>query len=188
MNYRRIVRRATHASRSVPSVIMAMIVVVLAGWAVTEIVLHVLGRNALLYPAASAWQILLDPTGIPRSYALIGGGIAAFVGILAMTLSIKPGRLSKHQRSNELGAVIVDDSLIASFAAHELARFAQLPDSHVDVVLWRRQVQANLIPLSGLRIAAAQLENHLQNTLDHSGLQPRLAARVQVAETGKVGL
>lgn len=187
MNYRRIVRRATHASRSIPAVFLAIIVTVAAGWAATEIALHALGRTPLLLLPNSAWQTVLNPATLPQTYAIAGGVVAVVIGLVAILLAIKPGRLSKRQRSDEYGAIVVDDSLIAGFIAHELARIAQIPDSHVDVTLLRRQARANLIPLSGLPIATTDIENHLQSLLDHAGFRPPLKAQIKVAGKGKVG-
>ena len=182
MNYRRIIRRATHASRSIPAVIMAVLVIAGAGWVLTEIVLQQLNRPALLISPLSMRQAFLSPEAIPHTPAVVGGALAMFVGIAAILFAMKPGRLRKHHRN----AVIVDDALIARFIARELARTVQLPDSHVAVRLSRRYAKAKLTPLSGLPIPAAQVEQRLQALLDRDDFQPRLKAHVTVAKVGKV--
>lgn len=161
--YRRVLRRETHASRSLPTTVVAAVVAVLA----------------LLLLAAGVWY-LTDPvvakvveTWIaPATVSAGSSAILALIAVIATVIglalvlgAILPGRLARRGRVTDRAALIVDDGVIADSIARSVGRRVGVPAGQVRVTVGRRALTVRVTPTSGASVDSRAAEAAAEETV-----------------------
>ncbi|WP_369745404.1 hypothetical protein [Paenarthrobacter sp. AMU7] len=112
---RRMIRRETHSSRALPSILSACILMVVFLWLAVEAVLWILKDQALLASPAQMLQWLVDlpVTTLPVGMATAGAGLG-ILGLLLLGLAVGRGRKARRSLASRRAAVVVDDDVIAA--------------------------------------------------------------------------
>lgn len=185
---RRMVRRTTHSSRAVASVITAVLLIVVLAWVGTEIVLSALGAPALLAPPVRMGQWL---AAVPQNTAppvLLGAGVGlVLIGVALVLLGILPGTRPRHILPSDRSAVVVDDDVIAAALSRTARQAAGLVPAQVTAVVGRSRAELMIHPTSGLALDEAAVEEAVHRELASYGVRPEPTVRVRVSNRGVVG-
>lgn len=180
--YRRVLRRETHASRSLPAAAVAAVV------AIVIVLLLSAGVWYLADPtAASRLRDWVAPVttgqGSSAASAVIAAG-AAVIGLALTLAAVLPGRLARRGRVTDRAALIVDDGVIADSVARSVGRRVGVPTGQVRVVVGRRAVSVRITPTSGVPVDSRAAEDAAGETVRAIGFPS--AVRVAVAAEGVV--
>lgn len=186
MSYGRVLRRATHRSRSVAAGIVAILLMAAAIWALVEIILYALGKPALILPAHTAWVGLLDPAGLSAPWVLGAGLGFVLVGIVLIVLALAPGRLPRRTWVTDTAAFIVDDAVVASYAAARAAQTASVPTDAVTAEVSKRRLSVTITPLAGQAVDVERVKEDLAGYLSGAPWHPALTVKVQLASKAVV--
>lgn len=185
--YRRIIRRETHASRSVAATLVVLLAAAAACWVGVEIVMHLLGLQPLVAAPHMMAQFLAGQAAVSQTQLTVIGAAALAAGLIALWFAVAPGRRSRHGQVRERVAVLIDDGALASSAATSVAEALDVPRSHVRVSVGKSSIEAEVTPVSGFDVATEQGERTLRAEVEAAELQPALRARLRVREQGVVG-
>lgn len=186
LQYNRMLRRETHASRSIVVSVFAVLLLLTSFWLITEVVLFLFGGPGLLVPARSIAAVVADPHTLAPMWQLVVGAIALLLGIILLLVGLKPGWRHRHAAVQQPCAIVVDDRALASGLAAAAARAAGVPEDQVRVTASKRQIIVDLQPVSGLVPDRAAAQAALDAELAQLGLKPQLRARLRVAKAGKL--
>lgn len=184
---RRLLRRETHSPRAGLAITVALITIVLCLFVATEIVLQLLGRDAVLFSPTDAVRAAASPTDDIRRLAIPLGIGVALIGLLLLLAAVLPGRRTRHSLSTDRLAVVIDDEVIASALARSAATTAGVAPDAVRVTVGRRSARISLSPTSGLRVDGALVTESAAAALDRIGPHPAIHPSLVVAAAGKVG-
>lgn len=165
--YRRVLRRETHAPRTIPAATVASIGLLLA--------------LALL--AAGVWAFIdaafregvvrrfedVTASGAPQGAAFGIGAALALLAVLLLALAVLPGRRARRARTTDRAALLVDDGVIADSIADSVARRTGVDRARVAVTVGRRSVAVRITPTSGLPVDAAAAESAVNDTMSGIG-------------------
>ncbi|WP_427016184.1 hypothetical protein ACQCSX_15600 [Pseudarthrobacter sp. P1] len=185
----RILRRETHSSRAPLVGIAAVLVSVLAIYALLEAVLRAVGQPPWLAdPLDAAHNLANLPQGI--SPILLGaiGVLLMLVGLVFFFNAVLPGRRARHIIEDPRAAVVVDDGVVAAALARRARMAAGVTREQVMVVVARDTVQVNVRPTSGIRLDEDLVLAAVESELDAMKLVPRPDVRVVLAPMGVVGV
>ncbi|GAB3297447.1 DUF6286 domain-containing protein [Pseudoclavibacter terrae] len=185
--YSRLSRRETHAPRSVLAITLAVLLILVAAWIGTEIVLSLLALPALLVAPADMFSSALGVLEQPAQYVGIAGVVVAIIGLVLLIAGIAPGRRARHTLSSTRTATVADNAVIASALARHAAHAGNVSPDNVTVSVSHRRADVHLTPASGLPVDAAAITAAVNQQLEQYELTPRVTAKVRVAENGKVG-
>ncbi|QYM65194.1 DUF6286 domain-containing protein [Microbacterium sp. Se5.02b] len=179
--YRRVLRRETHAPRTIPATVVASIGVVLllaalvggAWWLIDEAFRDALAR----------WYGALDA---PAQLAVpIGVGVALVVcAIVLLALALLPGRRARRSRTTERSALLVDDGVIADSVAQAVARRTGVDRGRVAVTVGRRMVAVRITPTSGIPVDVGAADAAVNDVL--TGIGFAATPRVSVEPDGVI--
>jgi len=178
---RRVVRRETHSPRTVPTVIVLVLVALAAIYAGTEIVLRLLGVGPLLVApgAALAWMTAA-PEALPQAAVVAVGAAAAVAGVVLVWLSLSPGRRPKHQLGISSRAVLVDNGVIASAVAERVRRELDLSKGSVVVGVGHTVADVTVRPEPGQLVEKTHVRSVAEIELASYDLVPRVKVRARV--------
>lgn len=185
----RVLRRETHSSRAPWVGIAAVVVSVLAIYALLESVLRAVGQPPWLAdPLTAARNLANLPQGI--SPVLLGsiGALLMLVGLVFFFNAVLPGRRARHIIEDPRAAVVVDDEVVASALARRARTAAGVTREQVMVVVSRDIVQVNVRPTSGIPCDEFTVQSAVEAELDAMALVPRPSVRVLLAPMGVVGV
>lgn len=185
--YRRVIRRETHSARSAAVVTVLAVLVIVAVWLGTEIVLHLLGAGAILLSPVELAFGALRTTETPGWGLAAAGAALMLIGAALLLSAVLPGRRGKHSRMAGRTAILVDDRVIASGIASRLSNAAGVPREQVRVSVGRGSVEAAITPVSGVPVDRARAAAAMDDEITEYDLSPRLRGRVRVGERGLVG-
>lgn len=180
--YRRVLRRETHAPRTVPAVVVAAILLLVAlaliagavWWWIDESV-----RDPWAAWAGSAVSWLSQPP------VLIGAGVIALaLAAVLLALALLPGRRARRARAAERVALVVDDGVLADAVADAVAASAGLDRRQVAVTLGRRSAIVRIMPTSGVPVHTGAAARAAEGAVSALGFAAR--ARVVVEPKGVV--
>ncbi|WP_217178639.1 hypothetical protein [Streptomyces sp. AC495_CC817] len=180
--YRRILRRETHAPRTLPAVIAALIVLLVSIAAAAGAVWWLVDpgfrdtADAALQDAA-AWAAQ------PTALAGIGAG-AVVLAVLAIALAVLPGRRARRARTTGRLALLVDDGVLADAIADAVALREGLDRRQVAVRLAPRAARVRVTPTSGVAVDEARVARAAEAALAEVGFSA--AARVTLAPQGVI--
>lgn len=186
---RRLLRRETHSSRSVPSVVTAAIVLLALLWLFLETALSVSGAPPLLLSPLTAAGWLADlPRQAPGAVLAVVGLLVALVGLLLLALAILPGNRPRYVVTDERNAIIVDYEVVASAASRVARTAAGVSTDQVYSWASRRSIDVQVHPTSGLPVDEEAVRVAVVRELDSYGLDPMPTVSVAVASRGAVGV
>ncbi|WP_424936891.1 MULTISPECIES: hypothetical protein [Bacteria] len=148
--YRRVLRRETHASRTMPAVAMAVVLllaVIVAGGLTIWASVDVGGREVAERTGAVLGAVLRDPVALAATVA-----VAALTGVVLILLGLSPGRRARRGRTTEQAALLVDDGVLADAVAAAVAVRCGLARRQVVVTMTRRRAEVRIRPISGLAV------------------------------------
>lgn len=180
--YRRVLRRETHAPRTIPAVLVAsigavLLVALLAGgvWWLMDPRFRAEAARWINSVFASGWQQAV-PLGI--------GIVLVLLALVLLALAVLPGRRARRARTTDRTALVVDDGVIADSVAESVARRTGVDRARVSVTLGRRSVAVRITPTSGVRVDRRAAESAVNDTL--SGIGFASAPRVVVDTDGVI--
>lgn len=183
-----ILKRETHSSRAVASIIAAVLVVGLCGYALLETAVRAVGQPPwLVDPQAAAEQVVALPNGVPPLLLGVIGAVVVMAGLFFFLNAVLPGRRARHILRDRRAAVVVDDEVIASALARRARVAANVSQEQVMVTVSRRQVEVNVRPTSGVPLSPDAVRAAVQDELRDMALFPSPDVRINVASAGVVG-
>ncbi|MBS3179333.1 MULTISPECIES: DUF6286 domain-containing protein [unclassified Pseudoclavibacter] len=185
--YSRLSRRETHSPRSALAITLAVLLILVAAWIGTEIVLSLLALPALLVAPADMFASALGVLEQPAQYVGIAGVVVAIIGLVLLIAGLAPGRRARHTLTSTRTATVADNAVIASALARHAAHAGNVSPDNVTVSVSHRRADVHLTPASGLPVDASAITAAVNQQLQQYELTPRVTAKVRVAENGKVG-
>lgn len=180
----RVVRRESHASRSIAAAITLLVLVVTLAWVGTETVLRALELPPLIAPpGAMATWISELPGAAPAAPLVAGGGAVALLGVACVILAITPGRLAKQRLSAEGPAILVDHGALAAAIAQGVSSDLSFDRREVTVGVGHRVVDVTIRPSFGVDVDRAAVEESAAREISQFGLvrEPRVRVYVVAA-------
>jgi hypothetical protein len=185
---RKVVYRETHSSRAAVAVVVAVLVMGLAGYGLLESAVHAIGQPAwLIEPQVAAERIVALPTGIPPLLLGASGAVIAMVGLFFLLNAVLPGRRARHVLNGGSTAVVVDDEVIASALARSARLAANVTPEQVTVVVSQRLVIVNVRPTSGVPASETAVLAAVQDELMEMSLVPTPEVQVNISTAGVIG-
>ena len=182
-----LVRRETHSSRALISVILALLLIAGIGYLAAEGVLSALGRPPLLAAPQDLWEqapVALQEKS--RPLVIIVGAVLGLFGLGLLDKAILPGSLSKHALRDERAAYVADDSVIASGISRLVREEAGLPQGTVSTAVSKRRSLSTITPSTGRPLDQGQMTQFTKDEVTSWNLQPRLKTTVKVAPEGRL--
>ena len=182
-----LVRRETHSSRALISVILALLLMAGLGYLAIEGVLSALGRPPLLAAPQDLWEqapVALQEKS--RPLVIIVGVVLGLFGLGLLAKAVLPGTLSKHALRDERAAYVADDSVIASGVSRLVREEAGLPQGTVSTAVSKRRSLSTITPSTGRPIDQEQMLKFTKDEVTSWHLQPRLKTTVKVAPEGRL--
>lgn len=184
----RILSRETRSSRAPAAVIAALLVIVVAVWALLEVILAGIAQPAwLLDPQSVLHAVGRFPEGADRLLLGAAGAVLAMAGLVFLLNAVLPGRRARHVLSDRRAAVVVDDEVIASALARRARYAAQVTQEQVMVVVSQRSAVVNIRPTSGMPVNVEQVREAVEAELADMAPAPLPAVHVNVTSAGVVG-
>ncbi|KPN18101.1 MULTISPECIES: DUF6286 domain-containing protein [unclassified Arthrobacter] len=184
----RIVRRETHAARTVPAVIAAVLGILLCLYVLLESVLQSLGQEEWLIdpPTFAHWL-----AGLPRDadplFLGLAGALIFLAGLWFFLMAVLPGRRARYAIPNPRAAVVVDAEVLASSLARRARLTAGVTSSQVLVTVGRSRVEVRIRPTSGIPVDSDAVRAGVEDELALTGLQPQPEVTVLVSTVGAIG-
>lgn len=185
--YARISRRETHSPRSVIAITLAVITILATIWIGTEMVLALFALPPLLVAPVDMFGALLGLSDAPEGLVAAAGIVVAIIGLLLLVVAVSPGRRARHSLDTERAATVVDDEVIASALARHASLAGDVDPDNTSVSVSRRRALVRLTPTSGYPVDQHEVAEVVARQLESYRLQPRISARVRIAERSKVG-
>jgi hypothetical protein len=182
VRYRRIVRRELHASRAVPAMTVAVLLILAVAAIGTVAVLAASGN-----PGPLTWAKTVAAAGAAAGHSAVLASGCVATGLLLLISALSPGRRARHELLNGRAAVVVDDSVLAAALAREAARAAGLAAGQAVATVHRRRAAVVLTPTSGVPIGADAVAGAVRRMSGAVPLRHPLRVRVTIARSGKVG-
>lgn len=183
-----ILKRETHSSRAMPSIIAAVLVIALCVYALLETAVRAIGQPPwLVDPQTAAEKVVALPIGVPPLLLGVIGAVLVMAGLFFFLNAVLPGRRARHLLRDRRAAVVVDDEVIASALARKARVAANLSQEQVMVTVSRQQVQVNVRPTSGVPLSPDAVRAAVEEELQDMGPIPAPDVRVNVTSAGVIG-
>ncbi|GAA2125933.1 hypothetical protein GCM10009825_02620 [Arthrobacter humicola] len=184
----RILKRETHSSRAVVSVMAAALVIVVCGYALLETAVRAFGQPPwLIDPQTAAERAVALPAGIPPLLLGVSGAVVAMAGLFFFLNAVLPGRRARHLLADRRAGVVVDDEVIAAALARRARLAANVTQGQVMVIVSRNRVEVNVRPTSGVPLRPDAVLEAVRRELQDMGPSPTPEVRIHVATSGVVG-
>ncbi|RRD60474.1 hypothetical protein [Leucobacter sp. OH1287] len=184
--YRRLLRRETHSSRAAVTVVVASLLIIAAIYLCVEIILHVAGRDPLALIMPEVIKTVLNPSEVKQVWLGVFAAVTVLLGLFLVFVALRSGRRGKHGRVSDRTLLIIDDRVLASSEAANLARVAGLPSQQVRVAVDKHSVTGYLTPFSGVELTKQEPRNALRSELDQLSLHPKLTGKVKISRQGAI--
>ena len=183
-----ILKRETHSSRAVASIIAAVLVIALCIYALLETAVRAVGQPPwLVDPQTAAERVVALPDGVPPLLLGVLGAVLVMAGLFFFLNAVLPGRRARHVLPDRRAAVVVDDEVIASALARRTRLAANVSQEQVMVTVSRRQVDVSVRPTSGVPLSPDAVLAAVKDELRDMGPVPAPEVRINVTTTGVVG-
>ena len=182
-----LVRRETHSSRALISVIVGLLLIAGLGYLATEGVLSASGRPPLLAAPQDLWE--QAPKALQDKYrplVIIVGVILGLFGLGLLAKAILPGSLSKHALQDERAAYVADDAVIAAGISRLVREEAELPQGTVSTAVSKRRSLSTITPTTGRPLDQEQMQQVATAEIASWQLRPRLKTAVKVNSEGRL--
>lgn len=181
------VRRETHSSRAVTSIIVAILLLAGFIYLVIEGILGMLGKKPLLM----SWSDMADNIANLPKTIILGALIALavvliIIGLILLAKALLPGALGRHSLEDKRVAYIVDDAVIASAVSRVTRREAGLAQGQVSTRVDRKSMTVDVTPTSGIPVDGETIKRALVPEVGRYGLKPDPKIQVHVQRSGAV--
>ncbi|MEV7663845.1 hypothetical protein [Paenarthrobacter sp. NPDC089316] len=185
---RRLVRRETHSSRAVPSIVAAVLLIAACLWLALESVLWLLKERPLLASPAqlSGWLIGLPASTTPLGMVATGIGLG-ILALMLLGLALGTGRRQRRALGSGRAAVVVDHEVIAAAVSGKVRRVACLAPGQVTTTVGGRSVRVQVRPTSGEPLAPEDLQAAVDGELATYALDRPARSSVHILNEGAVG-
>jgi hypothetical protein len=184
----RILKRETHSSRGVVSVIAAALMVLVFGYALLETAVRAAGQPPwLVDPLTAAERVVALPAGVRPLLLTATGAVVAMAGLFFFLNAVLPGRRARHLLPDPRAAVVVDDEVIAAALARRARLAANVTKEQVMVIVSRNRVVVNVRPTSGVPLRSDAVLDAVRRELQEMGPSPMPDVQIHVATAGVVG-
>lgn len=184
--YTRIARRETHSPRSVLAIILAIMLILAAAYAITEIILAMLSKPALLVAPKDASQSLVDASTLPMGALIAAGIVLLVVGLILIVIALTAGRRARHVITTDRVVTVVDNEVIASALARHASYAGGTSPDNTRVSVSHRRAIVEVAAASGANAPSQAILDAVNEQLDLYGLKPGLKGKVNV-KRAKVG-
>lgn len=176
--YRRLVRRETHAPRTAPAVVSALVLLMMMLAVSAAVVWWFLDSEAS--SRAETWleSLAAQPWLQPVGAALI------LAAVIATGLAVLPGKRARHARIAGRIALVVDDGVLANSVVDRISERACLPRAQVSAKVGRSGVTVQITPTSGVAVDREAVQGAAEDAVTSLGFGSRV--RVFVADRGVV--
>ena len=184
----RLARRETRSSRTVASVVTAVVLILILVWLGTEAVLASSGQRPLLAaPARMAeWLVHLPAATLPWGLVAAGAGLA-LLGLLLVVLAVSPGTRPRRIMASDRAALVVDDDVLAAAIDRAARKAGALLPEQVSSRIRRRRIEVRIRPIPGGGVDEPAVRAAVEQVLASSALQPEPKLDIIVSDRGKVG-
>ncbi|MCD4851800.1 hypothetical protein LN996_13345 [Arthrobacter sp. AK01] len=185
---RRMIRRDTHSSRSIPSVVAASLLLITFLWLALESVLWLLKDQPLLASPAQLrkWLLDLPANTIPAGMTAAGVGLG-ILGLLIIGIAVGKGRRPRRALASDRTATVVDDDVIAAAVSSKARLAAGLAPGQVTTTVGGRSVRVQVRPTSGVPLNLESIKTALDGELAAYALDRPVKHSVRVLNEGAVG-
>ncbi|MCP1411325.1 hypothetical protein [Paenarthrobacter sp. A20] len=185
---RRMIRRDTHSSRSIPSVVAASLLLITFLWLALESVLWLLKDQPLLASPAQLrkWLLDLPANTIPAGMTAAGVGLG-ILGLLIIGIAVGKGRRPRRALASDRTATVVDDDVIAAAVSSRTRLAAGLAPGQVTTTVGGRSVRVQVRPTSGVPLNLESIKTALDGELAAYALDRPVKHSVRVLNEGAVG-
>lgn len=183
----RVIRRETHSSRALTTVILALVGLVITGYLVAETIASLVGAGHLLLPANEIWHNALHAPKylLPWAMVLIGV-VLVLIALFLLVKSLAPGTLNRHAVNDNRAAIVADDGVIASAVSKSVRDRFGFEPSQVKTSVDRKHVRVTVTPTSGVQADRGELERHVGKVVSSFNLAPSVSVSVRLTENGVV--
>lgn len=185
--YSRIQRRETHASRSAPAIVVAVVLILALAYLVTEIVLAAAQQQPLLASPKQMVTGLASMGGVPLVWLVVSGVVLVVLAIVLLVLAIGGGRRPRHVLQDDRAVVLVDNEVIASALVRAAADADSVDPDRAVASVSHRTATVRVTPSSGVGVNQDAIGSALTERLQQWNLQPALRPKVRIEKEGKVG-
>lgn len=185
--YSRIARRETHSPRSVLAITVAVIVIVAAAYAVTEIILSIGRQEPLLTTPGNAAHGLVAANTLPVWILIGAGAILAVVGLWLVVMSFTSGRRARHLIHTDRALTVIDNEVIASALARHASYAGNSDPDNTRVSVSHRRAVVEMTPATGRNLDKSRIKDAVDEQLAAYGVTPPLRSKIAIKKTGKVG-
>ncbi|MBD7995013.1 hypothetical protein H9639_06860 [Arthrobacter sp. Sa2CUA1] len=185
---KRILRRETHAARTVPAIIAAVLGILFCLYVLLESVLQSLGQEEwLIDPPTFAHWLAGLPRDVDPVYLGLAGSLIFLAGLWFFLMAVLPGRRARYAIPNPRAAVVVEAEVLAASLARRSRLTAGVSSGQVLVTVGRTRVEVRIRPTSGIPVDADAVRAAVEDELALTGLDPQPAVHIQVSTMGAIG-
>ncbi|MBF4577591.1 DUF6286 domain-containing protein [Frondihabitans sp. VKM Ac-2883] len=185
--YSRIARRETHSPRSVLAIILAVILILAAAYAVIEIILAIARPKPLLVTPGNAAKGLVGANTIPVWILIVAGIILAIIGIWLIIASFTSGRRARHLIQTDRAVTVIDNEVIASALARHASYAANTDPDNTRVSVTHNRAVVEMTPATGRDVDKSRIQEAVNEQLAAYDVSPKLRSKIDIKKTGKVG-
>lgn len=180
--YRRVLRRETHAPRTAPAVIVALVVLLFALALLVGGVWWWIDAGFREFTDARLTEVV---SLVAQPSVLIGtGAVAVLIAVVLLVLALSPGRRARRARVTDRVALLVDDGVLADAVADAVALRERVDRSQVSVTLGKKTATVRITPTSGVPVDTDRAGRAAVEALASLGFSA--APRVLLSQTGVV--
>lgn len=180
--------RELTSGRSPAAIVLAVLIIVLCGYALFEASLKVLGQEPLIATPETWWRWISTMPAEANSYVLTAGGIAlTLLGLTFFLHGVRTGRRPKHSIQCDDAVLIVDDQVLAAALARRTRLDAAVGPGQVLVIVNGDHLEVQIRPTSGTPLGAETVIAGLEDELRINRVEPLPKIKVKISEVGVIG-
>lgn len=185
--YQRIARRETHSPRAVLAIVLAVILIMAAAYAVIEIILAIAGQKPLVVTPGDAAMALVRANTLPAWSLIAAGIVLALIGLWLIIVSFSSGRRPRHLIQTDRAVTVIDNEVIASALARHASYAANSAPDSTRVSVTHHRAVVELTPTTGRAVDEGRIKVAVDAQLAAYDVSPKLTSRIEIKKAGRVG-
>lgn len=180
--------RELTSGRSPAAIVLAVLIIVVCGYALFEASLKALGQEPLIATPETWWRWISTLPGDANIYALIAAGAAlTLVGLTFFMHGVRTGLRARHAIECEEAVLVVDDQVLAAALARRTRLDAAVGRGQVLVIINGDHIEVQIRPTSGTPLSTDMVIAGLEDELRINRVAPLPKIRVKISEGGVIG-
>ena len=180
--------RELTSGRSPAAIVLAVLIIVVCGYALFEASLKALGQEPLIATPETWWRWISTLPGDANDYALVAVGAALIlVGITFFIHGVRTGHRARHSIECEEAVLVVDDQVLAAALARRTRLDAAVGEGQVLVIINGDHIEVQIRPTSGTPLSADTVLAGLEDELRINRVAPLPQVRVRISAGGVIG-